>query len=178
MKVNYQLLGIGAGVLGGEWLLRKTVMAVGKAGLGFLWDPSEHYTWEDLTTTNTGLPNIPTPMKGRKLRNLTKHILDPLWDALGPVTVTSAFRSKVVNLAVKGDPDSQHVKGEAADLTVPGYTALQLAQKIYDLGLPYDKLIWYDGARGGHVHVSYGPRNRREVRHAPAGSKSYPLWSF
>lgn len=177
MKVNFQLLGIGAGVLAGEWALRRAVNAIGKTGLGLLWAPGENYTWDDLTTTNTGLANVPGPVGMVKVRALAHNILDPLWDAVGPVTVTSGYRSPAVNRKVGGDSSSQHMTGEAADIKVPGYTALQLAKKIHDLGLPYDKLIWYPASLGGHVHVSYTKTPRGDSRHAAVGG-GYPPWSF
>ena len=62
------------------------------------------------------------------------------------------------------------MSGEAIDIKVPGMSAQQLVTFIRNSGLPFDQLIWYDVARGGHVHVSYSQTrsNKRQVKYAPA----------
>lgn len=49
--------------------------------------------------------------------NLVNDILQPIRDKYGkPITVTSGFRSPSVNRLVGGSANSQHCKGEAADV--------------------------------------------------------------
>lgn len=49
--------------------------------------------------------------------NLVNNILQPIRDKYGkPITVTSGFRSPSVNRLVGGSANSQHCKGEAADI--------------------------------------------------------------
>lgn len=45
-----------------------------------------------------------------------------------PVTITSAYRSPTHNKKVGGSPNSQHVKGTAADIIVQGVDPLQVAE--------------------------------------------------
>ena len=55
------------------------------------------------------------------MKQLAVKVLQPLRDAYGkPITVNSGYRSPLVNKSVGGVPTSQHVKGEAADITGGG----------------------------------------------------------
>lgn len=76
-----------------------------------------HFTFEELTSTSTGLYN--TPVASAHLANLAS-----LWDVLNfireklerPVVVNSAFRSPQVNKQVGGAKRSLHMQGRAADI--------------------------------------------------------------
>jgi len=120
-----------------------------------------NFTLAELTVTKTGIANTPTPAEIVHLRSLAEKILQPLRDDLRrPVLVNSAFRSERVNRAVGGTASSQHRLGQAADIRVDGMTSRALAQRIVDLGLPFDQVI---EEFGRWVHVSFGPRHRRQV---------------
>ena len=120
-----------------------------------------NFTLAELTRTSTGLPNSPTPAEVENLRCVAAHILQPLRDHLGvPVLVSSGYRSDRVNRAVGGSSTSQHRLGQAADISTREFDAPELAQRIVDLGLPFDQLIQEFGR---WVHISYGPRHRRQV---------------
>lgn len=136
---------------------------------------SRNFTLAELTATGTGLPNVPSADEQACLRALAQHILQPLRDALGrPVLVNSGFRSAKVNAAVGGAASSQHRLGQAADIVVAGMTPEALARQIFRMGLPFDQLIW----EPTWVHVSYGPRHRRETLKATraAGGMVYREW--
>ena len=146
-------------------------------------DPGRYFTWNELirssTATSLGIDNTPNEEQQQCSRYLVADTLDPLRARLGrAVWITSGFRSRALNTALKGaSSDSQHMLGEAVDIKVGGMNAVQLATFIVQSGLPFDQLIWYDLARGGHVHVSYTMRraNRRETLHAPE-SGGYVAW--
>jgi hypothetical protein len=53
----------------------------------------------------------------------------------------SAFRSKQVNDAVGSKDSSQHRKGCAADIRVPGMTPDQVVRAVIAAGLPFDQII-------------------------------------
>lgn len=119
-----------------------------------------NFSLAELTVTGRNMPNVPNEAEVASLRSLAEMILQPLRDALGkPVRVNSAFRSEAVNRAVGGTATSQHRLGQAADIHVPGMTSVELAKKIVALGLPFDQVI---EEFGSWVHVSYGPRHRRQ----------------
>lgn len=121
---------------------------------------SANFTLAELTVTNRPLANEPNAKEREALRQLAIHILQPLREAIGkPIVVSSGFRSDAVNRAVGGASTSQHRFGEAADITVPGMFAQDLAARIVSLGLPYDQVIQEFGR---WVHVSYGSRHRRQ----------------
>ena len=119
-----------------------------------------NFSLAELTVTGRNIPNVPNESEVASLRSLAEMILQPLRDALGkPVHVNSAFRSETVNRAVGGTATSQHRLGQAADIHVPGMTSVEVAKTIIALGLPYDQVI---EEFGSWVHVSYGPRRRRQ----------------
>ncbi|MFF2048857.1 D-Ala-D-Ala carboxypeptidase family metallohydrolase [Stenotrophomonas bentonitica] len=119
-----------------------------------------NFSLAELTVTDLNMPNVPNEAEVASLRSLAEMILQPLRDALGkPVRVNSAFRSEAVNRAVGGTATSQHRLGQAADIHVPGMTSVEVAKTIVALGLPFDQVI---EEFGSWVHVSYGPRRRRQ----------------
>lgn len=78
-------------------------------------------------------------------------------------TVTSAKRTPEQNKACNGAPDSQHLIGEAIDIKPYGSTGFsKLLEMIHDYSdheSPFDQLIIYPG----FIHISFGPRSRRQV---------------
>lgn len=139
----------------------------------------KHFTLAELTVsqeaTRRGIPNDPDAQSLANLQQLVRHVLDPLRDAVGPVHVSSGYRSPRVNKLIGGASSSQHVQGEAADFTVPGMTTQQVVDRIRAMGLPVDQCI---EEFGRWVHVSYGPRHRRQflrARRNPAGKTMYEV---
>lgn len=139
----------------------------------------KHFTLAELTVsqeaTRRGIPNDPDAQSLANLQLLVRHVLDPLRDAVGPVHVSSGYRSPRVNKLINGASSSQHVQGEAADFTVPGMTTQQVVDRIRAMGLPVDQCI-EEFSRW--VHVSYSPRHRRQflrARRNPAGKTMYEV---
>ena len=63
------------------------------------------------------IDNFPAWQHVQNLQELTEKLLDPLREAYGkPINVTSGFRSKKLNEALKGSKTSAHLLGYAADL--------------------------------------------------------------
>lgn len=119
-----------------------------------------NFSVKELTVTNKPYPNVPTEVEVENLRKLAVHILQPLRDAVKkPVIVNSAFRSEKVNKAVGGTATSQHRFGQAADIRITGMSPLEVCKFIIAQGLPFDQLI----EEGTWTHVSFGPRNRRQI---------------
>jgi zinc D-Ala-D-Ala carboxypeptidase len=61
-----------------------------------------NFTLAELTKTRHDLDNTPSPQVLQNLQLLAEKVLQPLRDAVGPVNVTSGYRSKLVNQAVNG----------------------------------------------------------------------------
>lgn len=125
---------------------------------------SKNFTLEELTVTNSKLPNKPNEEQIQSLKNLVKNVLQPLRDIYGkPIKVNSGFRSFAVNKTIGGATTSQHCKGEAADLDCTDNSELF---SIIREHLDFDQLIWESGddIQPNWVHVSYKPKgNRKEV---------------
>ena len=105
---------------------------------------------------------------------LIVKVLDPTRAAMGrPITVTSGFRCKAVNDIVSNSKTSQHLVGQAADITL-GSNELnrKMAKWIVD-HLTFDQLIIENGY--GLIHVSYKKSglNRMEIRRQVGNS--YPI---
>lgn len=102
----------------------------------------------------------------RNIEALVDNVLDPLREAWGkPVIVNSGYRCKELNKAVGGAPASQHVKGQAADITAgTRYGNRWLFDHIRN-HLPFDQLI--DERDYSWVHVSFrmDGKNRGQVLH-------------
>lgn len=109
------------------------------------------------------IDNAPTDAVKCALRDLVEYVLDPLREAWGgPIRVTSGFRCRALNRAVGGVGSSQHLRGEAADITVGSRSGnRRLMALIERLGLPYDQLIDEFGCRWVHVSFRKG-HNRRD----------------
>ena len=74
------------------------------------------------------------------LTDLTENLLDPIREAWGkPLHVNSGYRCPALNKAVGGKPTSQHLKGEAVDITTGSKGEnMKLFEMIKDSGLVYD----------------------------------------
>lgn len=117
------------------------------------------------TATKKKINNVPTKQIETNLNQLVDNILDPLREAYGePIIVSSGYRCPELNKAVGGATSSQHTLGQAADIHTKSNTK-EDNKKLFDLikglKLPYDQLINEYGYKW--VHVSYSPRNRRQV---------------
>ena len=120
----------------------------------------KYFTFEELTHTDTGLKNIPSPNQKANLIALCENVLDPARALLEmPIKVNSGFRSFAVNEKVKGAKSSKHLEGEAADLTC------QDNKKLFELirnNLPFDQLI--NEYNYSWIHVSFSQsHNRKQI---------------
>lgn len=125
---------------------------------------TKNFSLAELTATNTGLPNALPKHLEPNLRALAENVLQPARDALGPIEVTSAYRSPEVNKRVGGSKTSQHVQAQAADLKYSGGNRVLLDWIIENVD--YDQLInEFPDSIGepSWVHVSYSEgKNRKQ----------------
>ena len=121
-----------------------------------------HFTMEELyasaTATANGINNKPSVQQMINLVYLTAYVLEPLRVAMGePIKIGSGFRCEKLNKAVGGVYNSQHMKGQAADLCIDGDR--QKGRKWFNYirdHLPFDQLIWEHNSKGTYwVHVSF-----------------------
>lgn len=93
---------------------------------------SRHFTlFEMCNVKKYGRFNEPNANEIANLKQLCSF-LEMLRDRLGSLSiiVNSGYRNKNINLHVGGVPNSDHVKGLAADIRVIGYTPIRLAKFI------------------------------------------------
>lgn len=132
---------------------------------------SKNFHLNEMTRSQTalrkGIDNNPNSTEIEKLKTLCVHVLQPVRDHFGRgVTVNSGFRCLKLNRAIGSKDNSQHTKGEAADIEIPGINNRKLAEYIRD-NLDFDQLIleFYEEGQpsSGWVHVSFvrPERNRK-----------------
>ena len=134
---------------------------------------SKNFTLSEITKSNTakrlGIDNAPNQEHLNNMQILIRDLIQPMRDALGPIRISSGYRSPVLNRAIGGSTKSQHCKGQALDLQF--WKKGEMCNKeIYDWvlkeGIEFDQMInEFDYAR---IHISLRPddKNRRMVLEA------------
>ena len=104
-----------------------------------------------------GIDNTPPAEAHRELHRLIDY-LDKVREAYGaPIRVSSGYRSPALNAAVGGKPNSQHLKGQAADLVTDDLK--KLGNVIRRVG-GFDQLIYEHVGGARWIHVSIAPEGR------------------
>jgi hypothetical protein len=131
---------------------------------------TENFTLSEMTKSETALrhdmDNSPDQTAISNLQALAVHVLQPVRDHYGKgVKVNSGFRHPDVNAKVGGSKTSDHCKGMAADIEIPGVPNAELAEWIRS-NLPFTQVILEFYTQGvpdsGWVHVSYDPANLKK----------------
>ncbi len=135
------------------------------------------FTLEELThTDHREFDNVPNEDELANLYRLA-DFLEQVKALLGgkPIIVNSAFRSAEVNRAVGSSDKSQHRRGCAADIRVPGMTPDEVVKAIVGSDLPYDQVI-REFDRWTHVSIANTddstPRNMALIIDK-AGTRAY-----
>ena len=135
---------------------------------------TKHFMLEELCASATakarGIENKPQVQQIIALVYLAVYILEPLRMAMNePIPISSGFRCERLNRAVGGVSNSQHTKGQAADLCIGG--DIEKGKRWFNWinnHLKFDQLIWEHSSNGTYwVHVSFVHpdfgRNRMQV---------------
>lgn len=131
---------------------------------------TKNFTLHEMTKSETALrhdlDNTPDQAVISNLQALAVNVLQPIRDHFARgVKVNSGFRHPEVNARVGGSRTSDHTRGMAADIEIPGVPNHELAEWI-KANLPYTQLILEFYTRGvpdsGWVHVSYDPANLKK----------------
>lgn len=133
---------------------------------------TENFSFEEFTHSDTAEREgfseqftLPESVK-ENIVTLCKELLEPLRDMLpeGALRVSSGYRCERLNAYVGGKPNSQHLKGQAADvqLWVNGEMKnAELLHLVKDSGLDFDQAI--DEHSGAWIHVSYNKGHNRKM---------------
>ena len=142
-----------------------------------------HFSLEELTHSNTGeangIDNTAPPEIQARLTALCLNILESIRDYFNlPVTVLSGYRCSRLNALLGGKDASQHLTGEAADITIHGIPNIDVFQYIRK-NLPFDQLIAerlsQTQPNAGWIHVSYvEPTGRKDA--LTFDGKRYSKW--
>ena len=112
------------------------------------------------------MDNTPGEAEIENLKRLAEKVLQPVRDHYGKgVKVNSGFRHPEVNAKVGGSKTSDHCKGQAADIEIPGIANADLAEWITK-NLDFTQVILEFYTPGipdsGWVHVSYNPADLKK----------------
>ncbi len=131
---------------------------------------TKNFTLHEMTKSETALrhdlDNTPSQDVISNLQALAVNVLQPIRDHYGKgVKVNSGFRHPEVNARVGGSRTSDHCRGMAADIEIPGVSNAELAEWI-KANLPFTQVILEFYTQGipdsGWVHVSYDPANLKK----------------
>ena len=140
---------------------------------------SKNFTLQELTASITayrkGIDNTPSKEHILKLRLLATQFLQVLRDRIGPLRVTSGYRSPALCEAIGSNKFSQHTKAEAVDLQYykrGKMDNLKIYNSIISGSLEFDQIILEFGDSSATkdplypawVHVSWKIKdNRRQI---------------
>lgn len=128
---------------------------------------------------SASFPNLVTKPTGKiaeAIEALVDNVLDPVREKIGkPIKVTSGYRNAKLNKALSGAANSQHLRGEAADVVTGNAQSdnIAIVNTLLALKIPFDQCIMEKTTRLANgkitacrwVHISYkkdGP-NRNEI---------------
>ena len=126
---------------------------------------SKNFTLSEITKSNTakrlGIDNAPNQEHLNNMQILIRDLIQPMRDALGPIRISSGYRSPVLNRAIGGSTKSQHCKGQAVDIQF-WEKGEMCNKKVYDWvlkeGIEFDQMInEFDFA---WIHISLRPDNK------------------
>ena len=126
---------------------------------------TKNFTLEEFEHSETAIRNnIDNRVPERYIKNvkaLAEKVLQPTRNRIGiPLYISSGYRCKMLNTAVKGAVTSQHTRGEAADIFIDpvcslGWTLGDLCKPIVT-HTDFAQLSWETRPNGSKwMHVSF-----------------------
>ncbi len=133
---------------------------------------SKNFSRAEIEHSNTakrlGISNEMSKKHLENMQRLIDNLIQPLRDAIGPIRISSGYRSPSLNRAIGGSIRSQHSKAEALDLQF--WEKGKMNNKvIYDWilesGLEFDQMI--NEFDFSWIHISLKKNsNRKQVLEA------------
>ena len=132
---------------------------------------SAHFSLTEFTKSQTaerkGIDNTPDDNHIEAMEQLCHAVLEEIrYHFQKPMVINSGYRSPALCEAIGSKSTSQHAKGQAADIEIPGVDNLKLAQYIQDkmeyssmimnLGVRYDAFVPSDSSISNLVYPEAG----------------------
>lgn len=122
---------------------------------------------ESQTSVRLKIDNTPNLQQIKNMEYVAKNVFQKIRKHFDvPIKVSSFFRNKKLNAAVKGSKTSQHMEGKAIDIQGTGKVTNAMIFEYVKHNLEYDQLIWEFGTakNPAWVHVSLSKlKNRKQI---------------
>ena len=127
---------------------------------------SKNISYKEATHSNTAkarkIDNTPSGDTIVRMKLVAERCFQPVREWYGkPININSFYRSPLLNQAIRGAKNSQHVKGEAIDISAGSSTE---NKKLFDWlkdNVEFDQLINEYGYRW--IHISYKISDNRNM---------------
>ena len=114
---------------------------------------SQHFKLSEFLNLRKFPENIPTMQAVANLTYGCHLLLEPARLIVGPIIINSGFRCESVNKAVGGVRNSQHLKGQAADIRTQDPARFKLLVDFLKKWEYTDQLL----TGSGWLHISWNP---------------------
>ena len=97
------------------------------------------------------------------MQRLITNLIQPMRDALGPIRITSGYRSPELNRAIGGSKKSQHSKAEAVDIQFWSEGQMNnriLYNWVINSDIEFDQMI--NEFDYSWIHISLKEKNNRK----------------
>ena len=112
------------------------------------------------TALRRGIDNTPSAEVLANLKALCENIMQPLRDWYGkPINITSGYRSPALNRAIKGAANSDHMRGQAVDFTLPKEDYPKVFEWLRN-NVQFTQII--DEFGFSWIHISYDAKNLKK----------------
>ena len=127
-----------------------------------------HFTLRELCYSSTaqimGIDNTPRAYEYIALAVLVKEVLEPIREHInGPITINSGYRCTELNKAIRGVYNSQHLIGEAVDLTIGSIPKNKILFNWIVENIKFDQCILENGGKWIHISYSEFTKNRQQA---------------
>lgn len=129
---------------------------------------SEHFNLEEFVDSPTAIRlninNTPHQTEINNICALVEKVLEPARRKYGsPIIVNSGYRCEALNKAVGGANKSQHLTGQAADITTGSREKNKILFNIIRYYFCFDQLINESNFAWVHVSFNLYGKNRMQV---------------
>ena len=127
---------------------------------------SNHISYNEAIHSNTAksrkIDNTPSPDTIVRMKYIAYNVFEPLREWYGkPIYVNSFYRSSKLNQIIGGAKNSQHVKGEAVDISVRSKEGNKALFEWIKENVEFDQLI--NEKNFSWIHVSLKLKDNRNM---------------